>query len=60
MFPENDNRSGSGSRCCRGDTLNKGPDLRISGKALVEGADDYHKKINRQEDTQRWIPKLSY
>src|SRR5216683_1208886 len=53
MLPEHDNRSGDGSRCCRSDALDESTDLRISGEALVEGADDYHEKIYRQENTQR-------
>src|SRR6267154_5115209 len=53
MLPEHDNRSGNGSRRCRGDAQDEGTDLRISGKAFVEGADDYDEKIDRQEDTQR-------
>src|SRR5216684_1303224 len=53
MLAKHDGRSGDCPRRCRGDALNEGPDLRISGKALVEGADDHHEKIYRQENTQR-------
>src|SRR5580765_3672778 len=53
MFAEHDDRSRNGPRCCCGDALDEGTDLRISGKAFVEGADDYDKKIYREEDTHR-------
>src|SRR5258708_38594329 len=53
MFAEHDDRSRNGPRCCRGDALDEGPDLRVPGKAFVEGANDYDKKIHWQEDTQR-------
>src|SRR5258708_37827121 len=53
MFAEHHDRSRNGSRCCRGNALDEGTDLRISGKAFVEGADDYDKKIYRQANPQR-------